>query len=466
MNFTEPDFWPKLLLGILVIAVLRQILVWTGKYHEGFDKVALASLSLYLLSQVGYLTTGIFVSVFATAWILVRVMFLVPLDSRRYILWFGIPLLCLPLFYFKYRVFVAVDVIGLSPGEFKSIAIPAGISFYTFQKVAMLVDASRMTDWKPKFLDYLNFASFFPQVVAGPIERKSDLFPQMENFRFQGSAKHLESGLPWIAIGLFYKLCIADNLSPYIQPDKLDSAWPVLFSTFFFGLKIYFDFCGYSLIAMGLAACFGVRLTLNFRSPYLSRSIQDFWRNWHISLSGWFRDYIYFPLGGSRTSRWWINLLVVFLISGLWHGAGWGFLIWGALHGFFSVLAQLLKGRVRLPGFLCWLITMACVFAAWLPFYEGRLPVLAQKIGILSRPENWSVSFLSQYFHSFDGPTRLVLALVIGLCIGVFSMEKINQIRKCDDYEFSRHPLAIVFFIVSIVFLGTADVNEFIYFAF
>ncbi|MDB6076674.1 MAG: Peptidoglycan O-acetyltransferase [Akkermansiaceae bacterium] len=466
MNFTELAFWPRLLAGLLLITLVRLFIPKVGQAVSRYDRCALAALSLWLLSCVGLLTTAIFAAVFTITWAILLLMFRLPPERRKWLLWPGLCLLCAPLAYYKYRVFLMSDVLGLRERAFYELAIPAGISFYTLQKVGMLIDASKLPHWRPRFLDYANFASFFPLVVAGPIERKADLFPQMESFSFQWSWSRLTAGLPWIALGFFYKLCLADNLSAFINKDLMDSAWPILLCTFLFGLKIYFDFCGYSLIALGLAKCLGVDLTLNFRSPYWSGSISQFWRRWHISLSYWLRDYVYFPLGGSRTKRWALNLMAVFVLSGIWHGAGWGFLIWGALHGFFSVVAHQLKGRVRLPWLLGWGLTSVCVFLAWLPFYETRLPILREKAAVLLTPSAYSLSGLTGYLKSYDSGNLVTLVAAISLCLTAIAFEGLSRLRKKDDYAFAMHPLTIALCIACTILLGASEGNEFVYFSF
>ena len=370
-----------------------------------------------------------------------------------------------PLIYYKYRSFVAEEILGWSKDTFDAILIPAGISFYTFQKIAILVDAARLDSYRPRFLDFANFASFFPQVVAGPIERKEELMPQMERFRFTCNWDNLNAAAPWLALGFFYKLCLADNLSPFINRDDMASAWPILFTTLLFGLKIYFDFCGYSLIALGLARLLGVTLTLNFRSPYLSANIRDFWRRWHVSLSYWFRDYVYIPLGGSRTRYWWAGLLLVFLLSGIWHGAGWCFLLWGALHGIYCVVSHAMRDRIRMPSPIGWAITMVLVFAAWLPFYETRGNILFRKLTILSHLSSYTPSRLQQYVSSFDTWHLFPLLLLLTLCTIIFIVEGISS-RRETYYGFARHPLAIALLVTLTVWFGSSKGNDFIYFSF
>jgi D-alanyl-lipoteichoic acid acyltransferase DltB (MBOAT superfamily) len=466
MNFTDFGFWPRLLLCLVSVWFIKCIARGLGReLPQKFDRVALAAISLFLLASVGILTFSIFFLLATLAYIGIYVISYIPKNKRWIFLTIYLPIVVLPLAYYKYCSFVAEEILGWSKDTFDAILIPAGISFYTFQKIAILVDAARLDAYRPKLLDFLNFAGFFPQVVAGPIERKDELMPQMERFHFTWSRDNFNGAAPWLALGFFYKICLADNLSTYINRDDLSSAWPILFTTFLFGLKIYFDFCGYSLIALGLARALGVTLTLNFRSPYLSTNISDFWRRWHVSLSYWFRDYVYIPLGGSRTRYWWASLLLVFLLSGLWHGAGWNFILWGVLHGIYCVVNHAVKGKWRLPVPLAWTGTMLLVFIAWLPFYETRGGVLAKKISILLTPASFSFRQLGQSIHSIDPSKILPLLVILLFSVVIFVAEGVSATRKAY-YDFAHSPLIVALLIVLTVWLGSSQGNDFIYFSF
>ncbi len=466
MNFIEFGFWPRLVISLLLALFLRWLLFTRAKRDPAtFDKVALAAISLYLLACVDVLTFSLFILLATLSYIGILLVAAIPDPRRKLFLGFYIPILLAPLIYFKYRTFVLEQIIGWETLTLEAIAIPAGISFYTFQKIAILVDVARLKDYRPKILDFLNFASFFPQVVAGPIERKDDLMPQMERFRLQITRANLDAAAPWLALGFFYKVCLADNLSPFIDRDAMASAWPILWNTFLFGLKIYFDFCGYSLIALGLAKVLGVTLTLNFRSPYFSGNIRDFWRRWHVSLSYWFRDYVYIPLGGSKNGRWAFNLFVVFVISGLWHGAGWGFILWGVLHGIYCIVSHCLKDRVRLPAPLGWLITIVLVFAAWLPFYETRWDILSQKAGILLQIGQYSPQKLLAFVNHF-GPTQLFpMMAAVTLCLTGLALEGFSA-RKGDHYAFANNRVILALLVIATVWLGSSEGNAFVYFSF
>lgn len=237
--------------------------------------------------------------------------------------------------------------------SFSNILIPIGLSFYSFQAISFVIDTVVHKQPLPEFLNFMNFASFFPQIVAGPIERRENLLPQMESFRFQWNTTAIDQGMPWIVIGFFFKICLSDNLALYFDPSSTSNPFSIWLNNIIFGLRIYYDFAGYSFVALGVAKCLGISLTLNFASPYLSTNPQEFWRRWHISLSTWFRDYVYLPMGGSRTKIWFLSIILVFVLSGIWHGAGWNFILWGFLWAIFLVIFHLCR-RAQLPHLLGW----------------------------------------------------------------------------------------------------------------
>jgi alginate O-acetyltransferase complex protein AlgI len=229
------------------------------------------------------------------------------------------------------------------------VLLPVGISFYTFQTLSYTIDVYRSkTHAEKNFIDFALYVSFFPQLVAGPIERSYRLLPQIKK-KHTFSRVRLYSGLRLMLWGFFQKVVIADRLAYYVNEvynhSDLYHGWTIWVATFFFAFQIFCDFSGYTDIARGAARILGYDIMLNFRRPYFARSIRDFWQRWHISLSTWFRDYVYIPLGGNRVVRWrwYYNLLLTFVISGLWHGANWTFLFWGALHGLYLILSYAVK---------------------------------------------------------------------------------------------------------------------------
>jgi len=304
--------------------------------------------------------------------------------------------------YFKYANFFLDNLAlltGTTPQTF-DIVLPLAISFFTFQQVAYLVDAYRGETKEHSFLHYCLFVTFFPQLIAGPIVHHKEMLPQFERDEtYSARAEMVAVGVSIFVIGLFKKVVLADSLAIYasplfamadsgIDPSFLDAWGGALAYTF----QLYFDFSGYSDMAMGIAFMFGIRLPLNFDSPYKAANIIDFWRRWHITLSRFLRDYLYFSLGGNRRGkvRRYANLLLTMVLGGFWHGAGWTFVAWGGLHGIYLVLnhawQKALGSRytyfARIPGYsvLARIITFMAVVVAWVFFrsetFDGAVRVL------------------------------------------------------------------------------------------
>lgn len=256
--------------------------------------------------------------------------------------------------------------------------LPVGISFYTFQSMSYTIDFYRGEIPRERsFIRFAAFVSLFPQLVAGPIERASNLLPQliMPN---RITAQRIGDGLSLFVVGLFKKVALADYLALYVDrvydvPGNHDGA-TLLLATFAFAWQIYFDFSGYTDMARGVARAMGFDLMLNFNNPYLATGIGDFWRRWHISLSTWFRDYVYVPLGGNRNGpvRTYVNVFITMVVSGLWHGAGWNFVIWGALHALGSLITRELERspfyKKRVPDFVKRTWVFLFVLFAWIFF--------------------------------------------------------------------------------------------------
>ena len=286
------------------------------------------------------------------------------------------------LFFFKYALFtqsVFKTSFGVGFG-LSGIVLPIGISFYTFQSIGYLVDVYRGTTVRRDLVDFALFISFFPQLIAGPIVHHAEMMPQFSRPRTNPLTHGLAVGITIFVFGLAKKVILADSLALVATPvfdlaahghrPDLLSAWVGLLA---YALQIYFDFSGYSDMAVGLGAMFGIRLPVNFASPYRAISIIDFWRRWHITLSRFLRDYLYFPLGGNRRgkARRYVNIFVTMVLGGIWHGAGWTFLLWGAFHGVLIVINhawQRLWHGPPLPRFAGWGLTFVLVTLAWVPF--------------------------------------------------------------------------------------------------
>ena len=279
-------------------------------------------------------------------------------SRRRWVLLASIAANVGMLGFFKYFNFANENIAALAnfigwnyPIENLAIILPIGLSFHTFQSLSYTIEVYRGNQKAERHFGYLAlYVLFYPQLVAGPIERPQNILHQLhEEHRFE--YQRVTDGLKWMAWGMFKKVVVADRMALFVNPvydSPRDFQGPALvFATIAFAIQIYCDFSGYSDIAFGSAQVMGIRLMKNFQHPYFATSISEFWRRWHISLSTWFRDYVYIPLGGNRagTRRMAINLLITFLISGLWHGANWTFVIWGGLHGLYVVLNNLVEPR-------------------------------------------------------------------------------------------------------------------------
>lgn len=306
-----------------------------------------------------------------------------PEISRRLILTTGILFNVLLLAYFKYtdffigniNTFLATDV------PLTQIVLPLAISFFTFQQVAYLVDSYRGETKEYDLLNYMLFVTFFPQLIAGPIVHHKEMMPQFLSTR--NNIKHYRNialGLFIFSIGLFKKVVIADTFAHWANTGfdgnttlHFFQAWSASLSYTF---QIYFDFSGYVDMAIGAALLFNIRLPINFNSPYKAATIQDFWRRWHITLSRFLRDYVYIPLGGNRKGRYstYTNLFATFLIGGIWHGASWMFVIWGALHGVALIIHRLWQELdLRMWNWLSWLITFNFINVTWVFFRANNL---------------------------------------------------------------------------------------------
>jgi len=298
--------------------------------------------------------------------------------SRRAVFFFGIAANLALLGYYKYADFFLTNLNSVAGSRFDllNLALPLAISFFTFQQVAYLVDSYQGQTREYDFLNYCLFVTFFPQLIAGPIVHHGEMMPQFEQMRGKLlSYRHLSEGVFIFTLGLFKKVVIADTFAIWAaagfdQSTQLScvGAWIV---SLCYALQLYFDFSGYTDMAVGSARMFNIELPLNFNSPYKALDIQDFWRRWHMTLSRWLRDYLYIPLGGNRKGegRTYINLFLTFLLGGLWHGAGWTFVLWGAMHGAGTALHKFWQRfDSPLPRFPAWGLTFLFVNFSWVFF--------------------------------------------------------------------------------------------------
>ena len=458
MNFSLPTFWLSLFAGLTFIWLLTR-LIRQNLPHRWL----LAALSLTLLGLESTLTLAVFLSVFSVTYLalrwLARQKKLPPLFIALVVI-----LQFLPLLFFKYGNFLTSQVLSEAPDLLRDLIIPVGLSFYTFQMVGLLVDTVKDHLPLPSFLDCLNFASFFPQIVAGPIERRSDLLPQMERFRFQLDWDSIERGVRWVILGLFMKLTLAENIAAESAAVTIDPGNPFLvwLECLFFSFRIYNDFAGYSFIAYGIATALGVKLTLNFLSPYWTTNFRDFWRHWHVSLSQWFRDYLYIPLGGNRSTWRPTLILLVFAASGIWHGAGWNFVFWGALHGLLVLLPPWTKFRIPKP--LAWGLHLSLVAFTWLFFFERDSALLFEKVTTLLNPMTYSPEHLKAIMSAFPNRSAMFASgAILALCALAVGLEGFS-LKK--PYALLTHRFTCLVMIVLIYLFQPATYHEFIYFNF
>ena len=392
------------------------------------------------------------------------------------------------LFFFKYFNFFgeSVNSILRSLNMIQRIPrynflLPVGISFYTFQTLSYTID---VYFGKQKVEYHLGifalYVSFFPQLVAGPIERSTNLLPQFfekHNINYQ----RIRDGIFIMLWGYIKKVAIADRLSEYVNivynnPSQHEG-WIVIIATFFFAIQIYCDFSGYSDIAIGTAKIMGFDLMTNFRRPYFSQNIREFWQRWHISLSTWFRDYLYIPLGGNRVSklRNYLNLFITFVVSGLWHGANWTFVIWGALHGFYLIFAkftvdfrQKINQRIGLSKFpslnrlLNILITFIMVYFAWIFFRANSISdawLLIGKHFTFHNSEELNLFRISSDFNlSF---------ISIAILILVDFMEEQFRLSQKLLLQPASFKWSLLIMLLGIIFIfGVWDEADFLYFQF
>lgn len=352
-----------------------------------------------------------------------------------------------------------------------NLLLPVGISFYTFQTLSYTIEVYMGKQKVERHLGiFATYVAFFPQLVAGPIERFYNLGPQFKTRQIL-TYKNLANGLRLILYGLFIKMVIADNISVYVDQvyaDPLDyNSWSVITALFFYSFQIYSDFYGYSLVAIGSALLLGIKIMDNFKTPYMAKNIAEFWSRWHISLSTWFRDYVYIPMGGNRVkiSRFALNILVVFMVSGLWHGANWTFVIWGAMYGVIYLI-EYLTGKllpvgtnkgISLVNIIRMLKNFVLVTVIWIFF---RSPSIAEAGDIFRAIFN-----NGEVFDLFNVPVRIWIFLIFFILSDI-ALYNTRFDKWCDD-----RPLLIrwgVYFILmfSIIAFSGVENFPFIYFQF
>lgn len=399
-------------------------------------------------------------------------------NKSKVILGCSVALTLMPLLLFKYTIFICRQVLGIDLGEdswVQHMALPVGISFFTFQALTYTIDVYRgkITD-KASLLDFALFVSFFPTILSGPIEKARNLLPQFKGLRKIG-LDDLITGTGFYVWGLFKKMVIADRLSQYIDwaYSSVDyvSGGTLALAVVFYSIQIYCDFSGYSDMAIGIARSMGLRLSPNFNFPYFSTKIKDFWRKWHISLTSWFTEYVYFSLGGNRVrlkAQWIFNISMVFVLSGIWHGAAWNFLLWGVLHAALY-LAEYATGlhekehryRNSFQKAIAGGLVFVAVSIAWVFFRVEDVTIVAHIFSKIASPEITDI---------MTGASAVTFAINITM-LGMLGLSELilYRHRTLGDAVVSRNKLLSYGWICSLLLLialfGRSN-DSFVYFQF
>ncbi|MCK5110277.1 MAG: MBOAT family protein [Arcobacteraceae bacterium] len=407
--------------------------------------------------------------------------------SKQQLLGIGIIGNLLLLGYFKYSDFFISNVNYLSNSNILllELALPLAISFFTFQQIAYLVDSYRVETKEYDFLNYAVFVTFFPQLIAGPIVHHKEMMPQFANAKNKiKNYRNIALGLFIFSIGLFKKVVIADNLALWANTgfDIVDTltvfeAWITSLSYTF---QLYFDFSGYTDMAIGAALLFNIKLPINFNSPYKATNIQDFWRRWHITLSRFLKDYVYIPLGGNKKGKFrtYNNLMATFIIGGLWHGAGWTFIFWGFLHGIALVIHRVWSSvGFKLNSIIAWFITFNFINISWVFFrakeWEDAIKVLKGMFsGDMIISHSWidKFEFLKEFgftagFWSYNlgNGEKAIYFIFVSFIIAIFLK---NSMKLKDNFKTNYISFLFTSLIFVVALSNLTTITEFLYFNF
>lgn len=459
-----------------------------GHYKAGMITVLIASLIFYGYNHVSYLLllVGSIVGNYLITYFMNKRE-----TGRKALLVFAVIANLGVLFYFKYFNFF-VDNINALTGKgwaVEKILLPLGISFFTFQQISYVVDCYKDRNVHYDFISYATYVSYFPQLVAGPIVTHEELIPQMlDENKKKVDFENLSAGLFGFALGLGKKVLIADTLSKIVNSGYSDvgnlsslSAWVVIVT---YTLQIYFDFSGYSDMATGLARMMNWDLPINFNSPYQSTSIGEFWERWHMTLTRFLTRYVYIPLGGSRRGnvRTYINILIVFTLSGLWHGADWTFVVWGICHGLFKMLERAMgKAFQKIPKWMGWIYTFLTVNLLWVYFRADSFTQGNQLIGrafglnvgglnvslvdaIIAPMES---RLLYKAFGSIEQNVfAMILLILLMLLLFTIVFWKKNAQKMIREFSKTKGTLIVTVILLFWCVMSLSDISEFLYFNF
>ena len=419
---------------------------------------------------------------------------------QKVLLTAGILLNLVPLVYFKYSGFIADSIEGFFHAEWNvEVPLPLGISFFTFLQIAYLVDCYREEHgFKDSFLEYATYVAFFPKITMGPIVLHSEIVPQLRDGEKRCvNYQNLSCGLYIFALGLAKKVLIADVLAKFVNIGYADvhglNSGTIFFVMLSYTLQLYFDFSGYCDMAVGIAKMFNIDLPYNFNSPYKARSISEFWDRWHMTLTRFFTKYVYIPLGGSRKGklRTYTNTMIVFLLSGLWHGADWSFVLWGLLHGVLMIvekvgkelgfgLKELSRNLQRIVDVVRWIVTFALINITWVFFRadsvktavyflqgmdDGGWPLKESMIEVFDKLVE--VRILKRFGMSavLEANTTLTMWIILlVLVMAVVFLKNAKEKMMEEKYNWKRSLVTVILIVWSVVSLS--EVSEFLYFNF
>jgi len=434
--------------------------------HKGFNQLAIFSLALMSLLFYSYWNYKYTLLIIISISLNYLTGYLISLTANRKILIAGVSFNLLLLAYYKYCNFFIDNINKVSLANIRTlnIILPLAISFFTFTQIAYIVDTYRNRAVKYDFLSYSLFVLFFPHLIAGPIVYHKEIIPQFTDKKtFQVNYLNISTGILLFFVGLFKKVIVADYFSPHVSAVFELAEHPTFFEAWAgalsYTMQIYFDFSGYTDMALGLACLFNIKMPHNFDSPYKSNSIIGFWRRWHITLSRFLKDYLYIPLGGSRLGkpRKYLNLMITMLLGGLWHGAGWTFVIWGGLHGLYLCVNHGFRSMaIKINRLIGRIITFTAVVVAWVFFrakdLESAFTVLKGCIGLNGINLHPEYATREEVFF--------ILLALIAVNVLPNSMCLANNIKP----QFKWFVFAIILALTSLTMIDNP--SEFLYFQF
>lgn len=487
MNITSYSF---IFIFLPIVVVLYHFLNGKGLFNYGKLVLLAASLCFYwFLGWQGLVALLISLTI---CYLIATYIFTEnnSIILKKVFLFIGIFLCIALLIYCKYLTYFEslINIYTGSSLTFAAIVVPVGISYFTFSQIAYLVDSYRDNSTKYSYLDYALFVSFFPKITVGPIAFAREMIPQFnDNAAKKLDYSNLSKGFYRFTLGLAKKLLIADNLGQFVDLGYLNignlGSTNSLLVIISYTLQIYFDFSGYCDLAIGICQMLGFTLCENFNSPYKALSIADFWKRWHMSLTRFFTQYVYIPLGGNRKGkvRTYINTLIIFLISGLWHGANTTFIVWGAIHGVGMVISKIIAPIMnKVPKIIRWLLTFSFVNLAWVFFRSpdidsaiamlkqlftgGFIPInmtmVATCIPVEGQLIQWFVNNYASTYVYFTGSAILLFVMALGLYFSAISK---SATERVNNFKTTRTQLFVIVILFVWSVLSLSQVSEFIY---